>query len=532
MYGMPIFEQPDIHKLTNGTRVCLKLSVQCFNPGGHMVQTCIYKQNAVLEADLPEHVQMVAALKVRVHFDNRGLVLVDDERSRVLQLHGINTQDLWAVSELCAGIGGMTRGSTYSGFTVTGHCEQQAKFVSLLQAEKYTKVVHDDIGRLASIAAMHDHDSRSSGIAMGFSCQPWSSGGDQRGEMDIRAHTLAYGLYHAYIRNSSIVVLECVGEAPTYSYVKQCLDLYCQATGAVRSEVLLDLNQVWPSNRARWWCVLTHPMIGKIPIPGFPNLGRIPVVSDLFPQFMVVPDQLLPMLTLSQEELSKLAQVNADLPQCAASLHQVFPTALHSWGNQLIPCSCECRPAGLSINRLIDRGFFGTLIQYLDNTGQVHYRHPCPAEVAILVGMPDIGFVFDPRLELAALGQIASPIQSCWVFGAVGTQLQKKGLSNPDFGGTNASMLCLCKELFAFRDEFFPPSEHTAAMMIFQQQIRQLFGESAPGTSFPPNSEMSMTGSPFPEPGIPGGPQVALVSNIPGAVPGFGLGRSHASRTS
>ena len=103
------------------------------------------------------------------------------------------------------------------------------------------------------------------------------------------------------------------------------------------------------------------------------------------------------------------------------------PCALHSWGSQLVGCECGCRIKGLSEHRLREKGLFGCLIKscQTDLKNSV-LRHLHPNEVMMLCAFdPMIDFGENPRLTLAAAGQMASPLQAAWIFAALDERIQQ-----------------------------------------------------------------------------------------------------------
>ena len=103
------------------------------------------------------------------------------------------------------------------------------------------------------------------------------------------------------------------------------------------------------------------------------------------------------------------------------TLDSVCKTALHGWSNQLSACPCTCRSHPLSEERLRAKGLFGALIP-TGGTVMTHFgelpatRHMHPWEIGLLNGMdPSLYWGDRLRLAIAAVGQLASPIQSCWV---------------------------------------------------------------------------------------------------------------------
>ena len=100
------------------------------------------------------------------------------------------------------------------------------------------------------------------------------------------------------------------------------------------------------------------------------------------------------------------------------------PTALHSWGSQVLPCPCGCRPTGFSASTLGARGIYGVFIPQdgttdIDGVAHQQFRHVHPSELAVLTGTP-IPRDWPPlRLALCGLGQQASPLQAVWIAGQV-----------------------------------------------------------------------------------------------------------------
>ena len=113
-----------------------------------------------------------------------------------------------------------------------------------------------------------------------------------------------------------------------------------------------------------------------------------------------------------------------------------------SYGHSLVGIANDCMPmrlqgGGFKQVRLDQKGLHAVLIPIGDLTKHdenIHYkmRHILPQEVCMLNGMFPCKFhpteESDIRLELAGTGQMASPIQSCWVISNVLFNLQEQGL--------------------------------------------------------------------------------------------------------
>ena len=102
------------------------------------------------------------------------------------------------------------------------------------------------------------------------------------------------------------------------------------------------------------------------------------------------------------------------------------PCALHSWGSQLVACECGCRASGLSWKRLEEKGLFGLLVRSTADCCYQEIRHIHPNECLALLGFdPIIDFGSNPRLTLAAAGQMASPLQALWIFACLASRLSQ-----------------------------------------------------------------------------------------------------------
>eukprot|EP00438_Fugacium_kawagutii_P019810 Skav227905 [mRNA] locus=scaffold146:48742:58424:- [translate_table: standard] len=522
--GVPQFEPPSLWNLPSGGRVSLKADIIVHQTHAYRCRTVIHGKGFVLDCPHSIPAARVSILNSRVMHDHRGTILQTDGQSQVLALQPVSADSLFRVKELCAGITGLSTGGHFCGFATTAAVEQQAAFCQLLRDMGHTTVVEGDIGELQTLALLHQAAPTNDGLAMGFSCQPFSTGGDRKGGSDVRSHTLGYGLWYAYMLDCPFVILECVSQAPSDKYVKQCLHAFQVATNFVLSEIILHLQSLWPSQRTRWWCVLTHPLIGKVQLHPLPSLPQPPQVSDLFPCFPELPDSVLQQVALTAQELQILDRIGADLTRCEAQLHQSMPTALHSWANQLVACACGCRSSGLSTDRMLSRGFFGTVIAFPTPEGK-RYRHPAPKELSILVGMP-CQFPHHPaRLLVAGLGQIASPLQSSWILGALKDHVLHYGLGGRKREPLRAGLGRLCTRLFAMRDMIFPKETHTLAMQEFERQIKSMLLVMPPSSQDPPASDTTPTGR-APSDVSPVEPrrlQPLLDAAFPGAVPGFTL---------
>ena len=189
-------------------------------------------------------------------------------------------------------------------------------------------------------------------------------------------------------------------------------------TGSECSQTVMQLSQVWPCRRSRWWCVITSPALGKILLQQWTEDSTRQSIRTVMPTTPEWPAAEVAQLELDAYELRNFHENSPGLQQLEVDLSHVFPTALHSWRNQLQGCRCGCRSDGFRHERIEARGLWAPL--FIEGVKWPRYRHPHPAEVAILSGMMPLECTSgDQRLDLCAVGQLASPIQSLWIFSQV-----------------------------------------------------------------------------------------------------------------
>ena len=87
------------------------------------------------------------------------------------------------------------------------------------------QVICGSIGNSHTIAAIHHACPNASVLMSGFSCQPFSAGGQQQGIGDSRANALHDSLFVAKTLRCRAIILECVPSAATNSYVRYQLAL-------------------------------------------------------------------------------------------------------------------------------------------------------------------------------------------------------------------------------------------------------------------------------------------------------------------
>ncbi len=315
-------------------------------------------------------------------------------------------------------------------------------FVEVILFFFFVPVVVGDIGKSNTLLELHQTCPDPFSVMAGVSCQPYSRAGNQGGSSDPRSNTVPATCRLCHLFQVPILVMECVVPAKSNLFVQQHLGAL-KKLGYRVLECVLQLDHVWAAHRLRWWVVACHPQLAIVDLPGFPSTSAL-VIRDLMPYIRDWPAEDIEQLQLSQVEHDEFARhSDNNLRKFGINLATKMPTALHSWGNQVVSCACGCRDR-LSTSFLVDKGLFAQLIPMKPGIdGLPRWRHPHPAEVALLNGIPPIqGWSNNQRLNLCAIGQVASPLQAVWVGANILNQVQKElGFSSPVDPATCLSQL-------------------------------------------------------------------------------------------
>ena len=147
-------------------------------------------------------------------------------------------------------------------------------------------------------------------------------------------------------------------------------------------------------------------------------------VKDVLPRPVASPSEYESLL-LSDFELVEF-QKRKPLKSFLLDLEHPLPTALHSWGSQVLSCPCGCRAA--FSERRLNKGICAVL-EPCATTGATNFRHMTAREVALLSGLSPLYQLGDnPRLALSLVGQLASPLQSAWIGSHLAQALRALGL--------------------------------------------------------------------------------------------------------
>ena len=282
--GLPIYEE-SLFQVPIGSRTTVKAEIEMWNDKQHKMVSYLHRQHFTLVADIPVDAKHISLINVKVDRDHRGTILRVDELSQCLVIPTITAKDFYNLKETCAGIGALGFGAEFAGWTVQGVNDQQESMCNLQHKLGKTKVVHGDIAFGSVVGDLYRTSERPCPMAFGFNCQSYSKAGDQLGGADLRAMSLPRALHASYLMDSPLVVMECVSEAPSFAFVRKAIQQFCDATKFVKSEIILNLGDLWVSQRKRWWCVLINPEIGKVPLSPLPCIGKTAVVSDFCENF-------------------------------------------------------------------------------------------------------------------------------------------------------------------------------------------------------------------------------------------------------
>jgi len=354
-------------------------------------------------------------------------VLVIDEHSHVFRHDRPSWSSMHDVIELCAGFGGMHQGMSVMGFRPTVAVDFNDRFLKLYGQQCDAHLVCGDVNHFSTVEQIWKASKGAGTLVAGFACQPYSKLGDQLGGQDPRSLCLRGILSTAFYLQVHAVVLECVQPAAENAFVKDEIQRFLDASGFHMSQCELSLQDVWPARRHRAWWLLTSPFLGKIQLEVWQKVSALTCVRHIIPALQPwdVGDE--DELALNESERCAFGVENDSFHRYMLNFETCAPCALHSWGSQVVACKCGCRAFGLSEKRLREKGLFGCIVRSCPSeTKPSILRHVHPNEVMMMCGYdPIVDFGPNPRLTLAAAGQMASPLQAAWVFAALEERIQK-----------------------------------------------------------------------------------------------------------
>ena len=405
------------------------------------------------------------------------LQLSMNETTRIYPMPSPPADQLCKVVEVCAGLGCLGHGMQQAGFHTVLRVDWSKPISDLANQLDHIPSCVADIANDATLIPICEIGQGAGTLAAGVSCQPYSRLGDQKQQHDARAETLPKTLRIAHLTRKQIVILECVEGAMHSKWFQEILHQFVRETGFKMQQGLLHLQQVWPTRRTRWWCLLTHSSLGLVQWQSLPSFDPQPTLSCLVEKFMHLTKEHMTQLDLDTYELGKWGVQG--LCRNAINLDKQMATSLHSCANQLIACPCGCRTHPMSENRLQKDGMHGLLVP-LPETIKAHdniyqkMRHIHPDELSLFNGVkPGQSWGNNLRLALCALGQLASPIQSGWIASQIMSHLYSLNLVHHQPNTPLQVLQCTLHELLRARDAVFGEQTHSQAKR-FAEAVAQI----------------------------------------------------------
>eukprot|EP00435_Cladocopium_sp_Y103_P039949 s1234_g10.t2 len=394
--------------------------------------------------------------------------------------------------ETCAGIGAMGLGFHKCGIPTACYNDFNPKFCQWLRAKSATPVIEGNVTNPQAIYAVHCAAPDSQFITARVSCQPFLSLGDKREQYDQRSESFTGVLTMSYMLKCLVIFMECTKEALQSAWAQETLNKFCLLTGFQCQQGLLHLHELWPSFRTRWWAVLHHPSICLQSMPPVPKMVFEPSIIHLIPRLRDLPPEEIAQLALSLHEYAMFGSQPKGILGSVIDLFKPMPTATHSWGSQCQECFCGCRSEGFAASRIRERGLYGQLAPIEGDFLSNHLRHASmrhlhPQEVALLCGLPRSYVTPTPsiplKLELAGVGQLASPIQSTWMCANVLHAMGVQGIMPPQ-PSPHQQVGCMLKTLIEDRNRWWDCTAPTTTMSLFIQGLETMFGESFSDINF------------------------------------------------
>lgn len=454
--------EPSFHEVKDGDFLDLVVRVNLQAPGFASIQTMVQKQQCLTDVKIPTGSQTATLFRVQKTVINGQTWVLTTDQTTVHGHRPFSLDQIASITETCAGLGIVDQGYAECGAKIVAYNDKNIRFCQWLH-NSGKNVITGDIQFPSTVQKMAKQHR--SCLAAGVSCQPWSKLGDQNGGNDPRAQSLVGTLVASHLLQTPIVLLECTPTAEHAQWFQDVLQAFVNQTGYHLSQKQLHLHTVWPAKRSRWWGVLTHPALGETNIPEFPAIAFAPSLVHVFPKLYQMEKSQEEELALDLYELRQFYNSKEGIQKHRVQFYSPMPTATHSWGSQVKDCKCGCRATGFSSERIEQRGLYAQLVPIPGESDMGGYkvenlRHLHPGEVALANGASPLLVGNTPnaaRLELAGVGQCASPIQGLWVYANVLQQIQER------FGVEQINPIQTLKQygnkLFKARDEWLGITE-------------------------------------------------------------------------
>ena len=421
---------PDLGSLADGANFCTLAKVQVWDPMqvNHILVTLPKVQKFVFEGQLPFEHDRVTLLDVELvkMYPTPSVQL--GAKGKVIHHIPPSWDSMHRTIEVCSGIGAMGLGALAAGFRTVVAIDFNPRMIEMLSSHSSAKTMVADVCNSSTWFDVWKMFPEPMGLLSGIACQPYSTLGDGRSAEDQRSASLPGSLAMGYFLQCPFLVLECVEPVLRDAFVQGELKRFQDISGYQVSQCVLKLQDIWPCRRTRWWCILTAPCLGSIVLDPPPPLSEVSSVGHLIPCVVPWEPAHEEALMLTPLELEAFGVNSLSHTQYLLTQDGVAPTALHSYGSQLTACHCGCRTHPFSEHRLKTKGLFGLLVSCPPGevSAEPFVRHIHPAELQILNGVdPALPLGNQMRLILTGVGQLASPLQSCWVLAHIAAQIDQ-----------------------------------------------------------------------------------------------------------
>ena len=318
------------------------------------------------------------------------------------------------VVEICAGTGSMGVGPLFMGAKILASVEVNALACDHLRRNQHGKVFERDLSDPLLVWDLHQHlGDQKATFLLGFPCQPFSRQGMQLGQSDNRTQTFWHALKLVFLLQGQALITECVATAAQDQELCSGLRSLAEHMHWTLQDTCLKLEDQWPCQRHRWWTISMPRTWASEPLRTWPRSYDHSVIARVLPRWGTFSEFDEDDLMLDQHELQMYSNPEFGTESRMLFPSKVCPTILHSYGSVLRECPCGCR-APISLQSLRHKGLRGVLVTS-GRTNMPRYLHPM--EVATLLTVPlSMEFARPPRSSLCLLGQVASPLQSLWVY--------------------------------------------------------------------------------------------------------------------
>ena len=325
------------------------------------------------------------------------------------------------IIEVCAGLGGISIGAEACDFMAAAFFDKNELVCDSLRRMNRAKVHQGDLTKDSDVKLLHCSLGKAAHtMTAGFACQPWSYQGDQGGFSDSRSDSFWGTLRACYLCQCRLLILECTPAAGKNHRLRTALQDFGLTLGLQFHDVFLQLSDQWPSQRSRWWAVLYPSEWPSIPLAAWTRSSDLVTVESIIPRWPSWTDEDIDQLRLSELEQQLYLQQYWE-PARILDVKKPTQVFLHSYGNATGPCPCSCRNFGFKPERLQASGLRGVVLREGDG-----FRFMHPKEVAHCLAMPiSLNYGEDHRATLCLLGQVASPLQSFWIFAQVNNILNE-----------------------------------------------------------------------------------------------------------